>query len=464
MAVVAVAIAVRLTANFSHANAPGMDAAYYPLQAQWLIQHGELNVPGMPLIFWLQALLAKVIMVIFGCSLQEAVALSSRVFDGCIPPLAAIPMMLLGFRFSGGRKSAVMMCAAAAVLTVLSPPIFRMAGDLQKNAFGLVWMAMAILAMRQSLAAPQNIFRWLVMGIVFVLAGLTHVGAFAVTLVVVFGSLLGYAVAGGSEKENPIPLVKVVIGLVVLLGVVALLVPSQLLRLGTLLQKAIVFVPLMSIVTVVVYAVLAWVLIRLWRKEHFVLRCDKAVAIGASIGIAFLFAPIFNVAIAMRFQLMSIVPAAVLLLLYATVSQWDLRSGWRHKTLLWVTGILAVVSPLAMQGPVIGVEAAGELKEFAKSIENPEKTLVVAPHGVEFWAGHLMNTKVRKSTVPKHTRHYDRVLILKPNHNTLHMRPHEGPPRRGGSRGSHGPPMEEMTIPETAKKIRSGEFFDFYEY
>ena len=175
--------------------------------------------------------------------------------------------------------------------------------------------------------------------------------------------------------------------------------------------------------TVVVYAILAWVLIRLWRKEHFVLRCDKAVSIGTAVGVAFLFAPIFNVSIAMRFQLMSIVPVSVLLMLYATVSQWDLRSAWRHKTLLWVTGILAVVSPLAMQGPVIGVEAAGELKEFARMIDNPAKTLVVAPHGVEFWAGHLMNTKVRKATVPNHTRHYDRVLILKPKENALHRRP-----------------------------------------
>ena len=329
-------------------------------------------------------------------------------------------------------------------------------------------MAMAIWATRQSLAAPQNKFRWLILGVVFVLSGLTHIGAFAVTMVVVFGSLLGYVVAGGSEKENSFPLVKVVIGSVVLLGIVAALVPSQLLRLGTLLQKAIVFVPLMLIVTVVVYAILAWVLIRLWRKEHFVVRCDKAVSIGTAVGVAFLFAPIFNVSIAMRFQLMSIVPVSVLLMLYATVSQWDLRSAWRHKALLWVTGILAVVSPLAMQGPVIGVEAAGELKEFAKMIDNPAKTLVVAPHGVEFWAGHLMNTKVRKATVPNHTRHYDRVLILKPKENALHGRqPGDRPPhpRHGdGPERPHGPPIEEIAIPETATKIRSGEFFDLYEY
>ena len=326
VAIVAVAIAIRLVSNFFHATAPGMDAAYYPLQSQWLIQHGELNVPATPLTFWLQALLAKAIMAMFEIPLQDAAAMSSRVFDGCVPSLAAIPIMMLGYRVSGGRKSAVLMCAAAAILTVLSPPIFRMAGDLQKNAFGLVWMAMAIWATRQSLAAPQNKFRWLILGVVFVLSGLTHIGAFAVTMVVVFGSLIGYVVAGGSEKENSFPLVKVVIGSVVLLGIVAALVPSQLLRLGTLLQKAIVFVPLMLIVTVVVYAILAWVLIRLWRKEHFVLRCDKAVSIGTAVGVAFLFAPIFNVSIAMRFQLMSIVPVSVLLMLYATVSQWDLRS------------------------------------------------------------------------------------------------------------------------------------------
>ena len=68
-----------------------MDAAYYPMQSQWLIQHGELQLPAMPLVFHLQATLARLIMALSGVELETAASVASRIYDGCIPPLAAVP-------------------------------------------------------------------------------------------------------------------------------------------------------------------------------------------------------------------------------------------------------------------------------------------------------------------------------------------------------------------------------------
>ena len=94
-AIVIIAMLIRLALNFRHALLPGTDAAYYPMQSQWLILHGELSLPAMPLTFHIQAILAKAMMAIFGTSLEESVCLSARLFDGCVQPLSAIPIMLL---------------------------------------------------------------------------------------------------------------------------------------------------------------------------------------------------------------------------------------------------------------------------------------------------------------------------------------------------------------------------------
>ena len=76
--IVLLAICIRLLLNLRHTMAPGVDAAYYPMQTRWLVENGELQLSAMPLIFWIDALLAKVLMWLPGLEAENAVQLACR--------------------------------------------------------------------------------------------------------------------------------------------------------------------------------------------------------------------------------------------------------------------------------------------------------------------------------------------------------------------------------------------------
>lgn len=136
-----------------------------------------------------------------------------------------------------------------------------------------------------------------------------------------------------------------------------------------------------------------------------------------------------------------------------------------------VIGLLTLVSPAAMQGPVISEAAADELRELKKTkIVDSENTLVVAPHGMEFWAGYLMRTRVKRTSVPRDVSSYDRVLLLKPSDEALGHRPqpHHSPGFERGPmvrRQERQRPEEEpdLIVPGAAKIIYQSQLFTLYE-
>ena len=72
--------------DFSHAYPPGTDAGYYPMQSRWLLVHGRLMYDDLPLVFWMNAGLAK-LAVACGWELDAAVMATSRLIRAAIPAL-----------------------------------------------------------------------------------------------------------------------------------------------------------------------------------------------------------------------------------------------------------------------------------------------------------------------------------------------------------------------------------------
>lgn len=52
-------VAIRLAVDFSHAYPPGTDAGYCPMQSRWFLVHGRLMHDDLPLVFGMNADLAK---------------------------------------------------------------------------------------------------------------------------------------------------------------------------------------------------------------------------------------------------------------------------------------------------------------------------------------------------------------------------------------------------------------------
>jgi hypothetical protein len=182
LAVAFLAIAARFVANFQYTYAPATDGAYYPMQTAWWLIHGRLMYDDLPLLFWLDAGLAKVLMAT-GQPLNNAVMTATRVVDCLTEPWAALFVMALGYAWSSGKRAALTGCIAAALVAVLSPSVMITLSDFQKNSLGLVWMAAAIWACRQAMISP-SLKRWARLVLILALSALTHIGAFAITVLI----------------------------------------------------------------------------------------------------------------------------------------------------------------------------------------------------------------------------------------------------------------------------------------
>jgi hypothetical protein len=194
--VVAAAIALRLSINFAHELPGGMDAAYYPMQSWWLLEHGRLAYNDLPLIFVLGAGLAKVFIVLGGMDIDAATMLASRLIDSVLPPFVAVAMAGLGWtwlpQWKRTRGVAITLAAAACMATV-SLPVARMVGDFQKNSLGLIWLVAAVWAARSAFARG-GVWRWFALACAVGLAALTHVAVVGATVLVVGVALVVFVV------------------------------------------------------------------------------------------------------------------------------------------------------------------------------------------------------------------------------------------------------------------------------
>lgn len=476
---VSAVILFRMLLNFRHALPPATDGAYYPMQTWWLIEHGRLMYDDLPLMFWLNAGLALVIQTISGMPLDEAAMLASRLIDSVAQPLVAIFILMLGYVWSAGKREALLGCGAAAVLAVFSPPIMRMASDFQKNSLGLVWMVFALWAMHRALAKPRSVGRWLLLASVVFLCGLTHIGAFGVTCIMLMTAGVVFVLTHHKAGARVLLTRKGVAGLLIaagwgaaLLGVLWLFDPSRTVSLLTApwrLMKVSQFRPSPAIVGVLVVYVLLGVYMRwMWRNRKIVARCDAAVVLGASAAIVVMVCPFFPQDYLGRFMLMTPVPVAVLLAFLIAHRAAAGQSSRPAKAVAIVVLLLAMISPFMTQGPTIGPDEAAEIKTFSDLIPDPFHTLVVAPHGVQYWAGLLLHTPVRMGELPEDAfTRYQRVLILEQtssSHRLPPPQPRGNDNRRPGRDGPPEPPgLHKVILPAGAKLIHQTSHFKLYE-
>ncbi|MCR9199352.1 MAG: hypothetical protein NXI04_11955 [Planctomycetaceae bacterium] len=477
--------AVRLILNLRHAMPPGMDAGYYPLQTRSLLEHGTLTGSTPPLIFWLDAVLTRVILALSDQSLNEAAILATRIIDGVAHPAVAIPVMLLGYRWSGGRRSGLVAAAACAIIALLSPPVMRMASDFQKNSLGLVWFAFALWAVGAALQSRRAAWWWAVVGFV-ALAALSHIGAFGATCVAVLSSVTGFWLLHRRKKatsDRPTRL-WLWIGLATLGSGAAmlLLAPAWAAHLMAMPRRIVGMLdfrphPGTLLLALSAGAVMSVPARRIYSGRQQLPAADAAVAIGCLGSLSVLLLPILNATWSMRFQLMTPLPAAVLLLYSVTQLVPEKRHANVSRWLVRAAAVVGICGPFFMQGPVLSAAAMDELETFGNQLPGSENTLVVAPHGVEFWVGLMTSAQVTSGEVPSHRGEFEHLLIVQPRlgpvgHGPAGRQPQShgrpgGPPRHGSPRGAEhdrpAGPGDQMIVPADASLFYHSENFDVYE-
>ncbi|MBX3381775.1 MAG: hypothetical protein KF805_16905 [Phycisphaeraceae bacterium] len=533
---VAGAIALRATMLFSKILPPGVDAAYYPLQSRGVLEDGKLPYVDVPLIFWLDAALAKLFIAVRGMDVDSATLLASRVVDAVSQPLAAIPLALLMFGFVGALQgcrtartgddakqdaagsrwffAVVVTAFVVGAIAILSPPILRMTGDFQKNSLGLVWMAASAWATYLALRSG-TLVRWVLPAIFLSLAAITHIGAFSVTLVLVGSTVAVFVVQKRRFGPRTIAITGVacVIGAGVLWLLVYTVAPSKAIGLAQGVTKMFTVgdrpqgrpaiaggqaqqnpprdgpefdrparhggptdrpenrqrdrqanpqgnrpqgppggfpESAMSLRAAAWAVLLAFGGLAIWRARR-VGAPELAIVAGAVCTAALITCPLIQGQYAERLSLMTPIPLAIivgfLLLSCAESARRWVRIGVPTVGALAGIAILVAAFPMAMrgkggppprfanngtdssrrQGPgpdggvpggggggsIVADEAAPEFRSMRGLVPTDGSAVVIARHGLQWWAGYFLKTPVREEHATKEQlEKYDRVFVL----------------------------------------------------
>lgn len=418
LGIMAAAIVVRASVEFGTTLMPKTNGAYYLVQVRALLTEGHLAEHDMPLTFWLQAGLALFIRALSSQTLEASILLASKLFDSIIPAVAAIPAFLLAVRWPGSRHS-VWAGLAAAALAVLSSGPLTMIGDFQKNAFGMVLVLGCAYYLQQALAHRSR--RALIgVGVFLALTGITHIGAFGVALALTAAVAVLWALSLGRKWRSLLVIGGLGAGGAGLLGLLALLGDSARiqrllnllrnplslfqangmggrtgggpgsLRLGLTLQN-----PQIVLLSAALAAAALAVLIG---RRRTVQPWERSLVLAAAILALFLSSPFLNQDMSSRLELMAFAPGVLLVsFLFARLQIAPVRYGM----VACVLAVLLIAVPSTVRSgssSSIAENSYTELASLKSSISDPSHTLVIARHGLEWWAAWALHTNVAQAT------------------------------------------------------------------
>ncbi|MBY0114330.1 MAG: hypothetical protein K2Y21_16070 [Phycisphaerales bacterium] len=551
--VVLLAIAARAVRLFSHLYPPGVDAGYYPLQSRGLLENGTIPYKDLPLMFYVNAGVAKVATAVRGFDLDAATLWASKAVDAFCQPWAAVPLAMLGVGLLRRREkaaNAVIVAIASACVGVLSFPILRMIGDFEKNSLGLVWMAAAacgawrvmsdvgwrmsdgqdnrtdasgIPAHRTS-RIRHPIFPALVLVVSLLLAALTHIGAFGVTVVLVAGAFGHFVMTRFSRRAVVLAAVAAAISGVALLGIVYTVAPQKAQGLvqgagkmftsgdrpntrpafssngpnppredapassdrparpdgqrgaggqrgpggpgdfGMVLPRVGLWIIALG------FCFAAW---RCVRRRG----ADASIVVGASLVLALVSFPLLQGQYAQRLSLMApialVIPLAALIAAGLESTRTVARLGATGLASIITLACVASAAPLlaggGRDGPggqIVLDAAAPELFALRGKVPTDGSAVVLARHGLQWWAGYFLKTPVREEhATAEQLEKYTRVFILNEKPAARPTPPRRGPNDRAGDQRREPPsPMgESIPLPADAVMIHDGMYYTLHE-
>ncbi len=492
-AVVLVAGILRGSILFGTALMPGTNGAYYLVQTRSLLSRGALGIPDLPLAFHLQASLARAVQWVSGRDIESCILFSVKLADSILPALVALPVSLLVSRWTKVAGAPTAIALAAAALATMNAPVLNMAGNLEKNSLGLLWLSMLLLFIhmwmtRPTLANAAGVLCF------WGLAAVTHIGVFGASVTFgVMAIVICLAVSRGRAWLALWPLLFAAVGVGALAaGVVlwkfdaqrvqrlaeALIHPADYLIGGqgagpaapmpglggaTFLPSMMQAGPSLAFAFTSIAA-----LMTCWRKRAVLPEADVCVAGACAAGVLLMTGPWVYGDKACRFYLIAITPA-LMAGAFAIIhcGHQRLRVGILVAVAACMIGPSIVI--LCVGGkPIISEEDLRELRSLAPLVAPPDKTLIVARHGMEWWTAWALHTRIAQSRALRieDWRNFDAVFFLRSKSNPRLLsggdrsathQPPAPPPRRDRSGTLN--PMEEPETPAGAEIVHDGEMF-----
>ncbi|MCI0541457.1 MAG: hypothetical protein L0Z50_40170 [Verrucomicrobiales bacterium] len=497
---IALGIAARAVIHFGTPLEPRINGPYYLVQVRSMLESGHLAVPDLPLIFWMQAAVAQAIQFFTSFEQERAIVLACKLVDSIAPVLLVLPAYFLLGRWRN-KNLAFVAVAAVLSLAVVHPPLLAMTSEFEKNALGLVWFAALGIGVRETLVGPSPRAATVVL-FFLMLTGLTHIGVFGAALL--FGTL---AFIGGlaflpARRKWLLGLCAMSICVVAFVLLVmwrwfdpqrgerllnALLPGKHLVvdekpaqragmapqpqassNAGPRRNPPVMPLLIMFILPVVLIHVKAiGALLVVWRQRR-PLPPGECVFIAATAVTALVLAWPFVISDrAVRLQMIAVGP--LVLLTPFVLTHWHgRRVRLAVATAIFVITMGSLWFSLGWNmKPTIPEDSYEELRSLRTSIADPSRTLIIAPHGLEWWVVWTLRTKFAHSHAVRADdwQKYAMVAVLKQKRGG-------GPPawgrrplsarnqdnaavQRGGTQQS----FDEFSIPADAQILADGTTF-----
>ena len=450
------AVAGRAWLLFSTPYMPGVNGAYYLIQARAILERGVLGMSDLPLTFYLQAGLSWLLAKAGGLAIADAIMLAVKSCDAVLPVLIVWPTFVLVRRWANVRGQGDGVPLAAAALACLSLPWFMVVGELQKNSLAMVWFALLVANLHGWLLQPTR-QRGFALAAVLLLLGLTHIGVLGTSVAIAGSTLLAFLLRQRQDARWKLTLTLMGAGVFILLATSALVAckfdPTRIQRLGSAFADPSKFswdgrqmpdqsrtlVSLEGWLPFLGFALaVAPALIIAWRRRLQLDAADFAVVVGCATTVLMMTGPWFSPDMSIRFYLIALLPT--IFVVSFALSHIE-RNGLRRTVLAMILLIgLGSSAWILVPGgePVLEEATMMELKNLAGQIQDPAHTLVVAGHGVEWWSAWFLHTHIAQpqALAPEVWQRYTTVLLLKVKSGAVSLPGRGGP---GPIRGQ-GPP------------------------
>ncbi|MCA6423623.1 MAG: hypothetical protein IM568_12520 [Flavobacterium sp.] len=443
-----IAFSIRFYFNFYQELIPGVNGGYYPLQVRSILTNGHLGFSDMPLLFYFDAFLIK-FLSIFGFSITDTLILSVvKIVDSISIPLLLLPLYKI-IQLSNPLPLKTFKSSILA-FSVLSFSPLVLTSDLQKNAFAIVFL-LCFLAYYLTFQFNKNKINIFLSVTFLIFTGLTHFGTFVFALFFLF-LMVFYTY----KKKAIIPMT---ILISISLGIVFLIDISRFNRLvsfwNLIFEKPAILNGMLSppdfLIILISIALAIIGIITLKTNSNNLKPFQKTILFASTVClIAFSF-PLLDGEYFKRLSLFLFIPQTLLIVGISSVI-----SVKKHIAISIFLSIFTLISMLAVIGhpkdAVIDDNAYKELKELNSVIRIDNETIVIARHGLEWWAAWALHSKVGQDKAIDSVLYnkYRKVIFI----NQI----------SGFSEDIKNTPFHEPIIPRNSEMIFSSEYFKVFKF
>ncbi len=458
-----VSSSIRLFLNFSTEFIPGANGAFYLANVRSIIESGEILFKDFPLIFFLEALLAKLFMLIGIADFERSIDLACRLFDSVVPTLAIIPAYYLARRLSDEKENKFTILVTASI-SILYISFLILVSDFQKNSLGIVWLFSLMLWAHKSLSS-RRIPDYPITILFFVLTGITHFGCFLVAILYVIIVALIKNIIG---KKISVKFTIISISLIIISYIIILIISPP--RLKTVfdfvnnafrdpviilfLQKKPVISPI-DLANIILINLIAISTLFIYIKRLKEITNIKKIFFLSSIVLSFILAfPLIGVEWSQRLTFISYVPAVSLIPFILN----NIRTPGTKKV-IYSSLIMIVFFSIVLRiniKPVSNMnrDQFNELNLMKENLPSDGRVLMVARHGLEWWASYILRMPVIRETALEkvYWERFDYMLFIIQKKGKAPF----------GPIGLFGPPFNEPFLPVGSRQLFSGDYYSLY--